>query len=79
VLGVLSAEPAVLFNLELFLLLLLVSRRGVITPLAFLATERHYISHPLRPFSFHEAQKPPWLFCTPQTSGPGKLLDDVGD
>lgn len=45
--GVLPAEPAILFLLDLFLLLFFITSCGVVPPLAFCALECNYISHPL--------------------------------
>jgi hypothetical protein len=41
----LPVEPAVLFQLELFCLLLFVARGRVVSPFAFGALKDHYVSH----------------------------------
>jgi hypothetical protein len=43
--GVFSAKLAILFLLDLFLLLLFIPGRCVIPSLAFRALERNYVSH----------------------------------
>jgi hypothetical protein len=44
--GVFSAKFAILFLLDLFLLLFFIPSGGVVTTLAFRALEYDYISHP---------------------------------